>query len=75
MEWAPPCIGKVKVNFDGAPFGNSGSAGFVHLMQDHHGTIILAKGGPLGTTDGIHAESLGCLKGCVCLRVRVLKIA
>lgn len=74
MEWVPPSIGEVKIKFDGASFGNLGPVCFGCLMWGHHGSIIIAKGGPIGRTDANLVELIGLLV-CGCLRIRVLKSA
>lgn len=63
QKWNPPDIGKSKVNFDGASFGNLGSAAFSCVMRDFQGHIIGVKRRPVGVSDTIHAETIGFLEG------------
>lgn len=59
--WVPPIRGKFKVNFDGTSFGNPGPAGFGCVVRNHQGSIILAKGDPIGNADAIEVEMIGFL--------------
>lgn len=45
VDWVPPCVGKLKANFDGASFGNSGPVGYGCLVRDHLISIISVEGG------------------------------
>lgn len=63
FDWVSSSIGRCKVNFDGASFGNLGPAGFECVMRDSQGLIIGVKGGPLGCQDAIYAETMGLLEG------------
>lgn len=63
LEWSPSECGFYKVNFDGASFGNPGSATFGCVMRDSHGFIIWGKGGHIGVSDAIHAETMELLEG------------
>lgn len=61
-------LGNVKINFDGASFGNTRLAGYGCVMCNSQGNIIMAKGGLIGQSDANHAELIGLLKG-----LRILK--
>lgn len=63
MDWAPPPKGRVKVDFDGSSFGNSGPAGFGCVMRDSQGSILIAKGNSIGWSDANHVELIGLLEG------------
>lgn len=52
----------MKVNFDGASFGNPGPAAYGCVVTDSQGIIILAKGRPIGIADTLHAEMMGLLE-------------
>lgn len=39
-----PLNGKVKVNFDGASFGNLGPTAFSCVVRDHQGRVVLVDG-------------------------------
>lgn len=62
LDWISSGIDSWKVNFDGASFGNPGSAGFGCVMRDSQGQILRVKGGPLGIQDAIFAETMGLLE-------------
>lgn len=63
LEWSPPDCAIYKVNFDGASFNNPGPAAFGCVMRDSHDLIIWVKGGPIGVSHAIHAETMGLLEG------------
>ena len=42
VMWAPPQLGHLKLNVDGASRGNPGQAGGGGLLRDHRGRIIFA---------------------------------
>lgn len=63
----PPEV-KVKINFDGASFRNPRLSGYECLMCDSQGSIILAKGGPIGCCDTNHVELIGLLEGLKMLK-------
>lgn len=63
QRWNPLDIGKCKVDFDGASFGNPGSTTFRCVMRDCQGNIIGVKGGSIGVCDVIHVETMGLLEG------------
>lgn len=55
-EWLPLGDGILKVNFDGASFGNPGPTRYGCIMRDSLGSVILVKGGPLRRSDATQAE-------------------
>lgn len=62
-NWKPPCIGGLKLNFDGASKGNHGLAGFGCVVRDHNGNIIRVLCGPLGVCNSPKAKALSLLMG------------
>lgn len=70
--WVPPLRGKFKVNFDGASFGNLGPTGYGCVVCDYQGSIVIAKGGPIGTADAIEAELMGLLVALCILKEKNL---
>ncbi|XP_077215790.1 uncharacterized protein LOC143850421 [Tasmannia lanceolata] len=56
QRWEPPPPGMVKLNFDGACFGNLGPAGVGGLCRNDHGEVEWAYSGPIGSFDASEAE-------------------
>ncbi|XP_077249126.1 uncharacterized protein LOC143888564 [Tasmannia lanceolata] len=52
----PLMLGMLKINFDGAFFGNPGTAGVGGLCRDEFGEILWAFSGPIGVCDSSEAE-------------------
>lgn len=63
QRWLPQNIGKCKVDFDGASFGNPGLRAFGCVMRDCQGNIIGVKGMPIGVCDVILVETVCLLEG------------
>lgn len=59
--WVPPLVGMLKLNFNGASFGNPGPTGFRCVIRDSHGVIIHVRYGPIGRNDSTKAELIGLL--------------
>ncbi|XP_077239686.1 uncharacterized protein LOC143880579 [Tasmannia lanceolata] len=53
QRWKPPMLGMLKINFDGACFGNPGPAGVGGLCRDE---IPWVFSGPIGVCDSSEAE-------------------
>jgi len=68
LDWISPLEGQVKINFDGASFGNLGPAGYGCLMRDSQGSIISIKGGPLRSCDANRAKLIGFFEGLKMLK-------
>lgn len=67
--WVPTNFGKLKINFDGASFGNPRPIAYGCVFRDLQGIITLAKGGgPIGVVDVLVVELMGLLEA-----LRVLK--
>ncbi|XP_077232068.1 uncharacterized protein LOC143866141 [Tasmannia lanceolata] len=63
QRWEPPPQGVLKINFDGACFGNPGPAGVGGLCRDDAGKILWSFWGPLGVTDATEAEVQAAFNG------------
>ena len=42
IEWMPPLVGFVKLNFDGCSLGNSRQLGVGGLLRDHYRSALRA---------------------------------
>lgn len=56
-------MGMLKVNVDGASFGNSGPAGYDCVLQDSDGQILWVKASPIEVQNVTFAELIGMLEG------------
>lgn len=73
LDWVPLMAGKVKINFDGASFGNLGPVGYGCVMQYSQGIVMLVKGGLIGRSDATQAELVGLLEGLCMLKMKSFK--
>ncbi|XP_077228667.1 uncharacterized protein LOC143861667 [Tasmannia lanceolata] len=72
QRWEPPMLGMLKINFDGACFGNPGPAGVGGLCCDEFGEILWAFSGPIGVCDSSEAEVKAAYFGIKKLSKKVL---
>ncbi|XP_010242179.1 PREDICTED: uncharacterized protein LOC104586589 [Nelumbo nucifera] len=63
VEWKPPGLNKVKLNFDGSSVGIPGLAGIGGVIRDSSSKVLSMHSGPLGEGDSLKAELLALLKG------------
>lgn len=63
VEWKPPLIGYLKLNFNGSSTGNLSLARYGCVIKEYNGTIIRAICGLLGVCNSIKAEVLSLLYG------------
>lgn len=73
MKWSPPSIGKLKVNVDGASFGNLGPAGYGCVWRDSGGQILRVKAGPIGVQNALFTELMEMLEGLRLLKAMDLR--
>lgn len=69
-EWVPPCTRNLKINFDGASFGNPSPAGYGCVLRDHDGVIEGVNGGPIRRADANQAKLIGLLESLRLLKSR-----
>lgn len=73
LEWTPHLVGMLKVNVDGASFGNPGLAGYGCVLRDSDGQIIWVKAGPIGVWNAVFVEVMVMLKGLRLLKAKDLR--
>lgn len=62
MDWIPRSSDKVKLNFDGASFGNQGTAGYEYVLRDSSDQIMWLKRGPIDIQSATFMELIGLLR-------------
>lgn len=63
LEWQPPHLGILKLNFDGSSFGNPDLSGYRRVIRDHIGKVICIVVGPIAHGDSTKAELMGLIMG------------
>ena len=63
MDWLPPPVSSVKLNFDRCFMGNPRQLGIVEVTRDHTSTVLRAYSKHLEVGLAIKAEILALLKG------------
>ncbi|XP_077225823.1 uncharacterized protein LOC143859035 [Tasmannia lanceolata] len=72
-SWEPPPNGMLKLNFDGACFGNPGLAGVGGLCREDSGKVLWAFCGPIGECNVTEAEVKAAFQGLKTIRRDSLK--
>lgn len=63
LDWLPPPLGFVKLNFDGSSYGNPGPSMYGSVIRDHLGKVICVVAGPIAHGDSMKAEVMGLIAG------------